>query len=385
MEPPPTVSPGDAVTRLTAVPLVPRAPTSNGELVPLTSLHFNGGINLPDVDTVLHALGELPHRYLRRVTDGETGERRKWIGYQVGALLGAGGLRPVDAEPDGGEYGAAPVVRLADGVSAERIDWPDLGYATVYLESYARFRELRATGVLPAHVRFQAQYPTPEAVSNLFHPQDRQEILTSYRRALLADLERLVDGVDHGDLAVQWDAAVETVMAEMHPDRRQAIGNRLRALVERVPTGVQAGIHLCHGDAGHEAMFQPRSLANQVLLARAVLVDAARPVDWLSFTVPPDRTDEAFFAPLQDLDAPLPTEIYLSLVPYHPDEQPEGTRDAQAAVVDRLLNSRPWGICTPCGMGRVDRDDVLGLIALHQEILDKHTTAAGPTGAESAA
>jgi hypothetical protein len=353
--------------------------------VPPTSLHFNGGINLPDVDGVLHALGGLPHEYLRRVTDGETGERRKWIGYQIGALLGAGGLRPVDAEPTGDGYGAAPVVRLADGVPAERIEWPDLGYATVYLQSYARFRELRDGGVLPAHVRFQAQYPTPEAVSNLFHPADRQDILTSYRRALLADLQRLVDGVERTDLAVQWDAAVETVTAEMHPERRPGIADALRALVERVPAGVQAGIHLCHGDAGHEAMFQPRSLSNQVMLARAVLADADRPVDWLSFTVPPDRTDEAFFAPLRDLEAPVSTEIHLSLVPYHPDEQAEGVRDAQAAVVDRLLGRRPWGICTPCGMGRVDRDDVPGLLALHRQILDEQTARPGSAGAESAA
>ena len=30
---------------------------------------------------------------------------------------------------------------------------------------------------------------------------------------------------------------------------------------------------------------------------------------------------------------------------------------------------RDWGICTECGMGRVDRDDVPALLDLHREII----------------
>ena len=39
---------------------------------------------------------------------------------------------------------------------------------------------------------------------------DRDRVAASYSRALLVDLDRLLAAVPHDDVAVQWDAAVET-------------------------------------------------------------------------------------------------------------------------------------------------------------------------------
>jgi hypothetical protein len=41
------------------------------------------------------------------------------------------------------------------------MQWPDPGYADVYLASYRMFAALRANSVIPVGVRFQVQYPTP--------------------------------------------------------------------------------------------------------------------------------------------------------------------------------------------------------------------------------
>ena len=58
-------------------------------------------------------------------------------------------------------------------------------------------------------------------------------------------------------------------------------------------------------------------------------------------------------------------------MPYHPQDQPPGTTAAQVELVDRYLPAgvAPWGICTECGMGRVDATDVPTLLDLHSKIL----------------
>ena len=132
-------------------------------------------------------------------------------------------------------------------------------------------------------------------------------------------------------------------------------------------------MHLCYGDYGHQHFKQPESVQMQVDLVNAVNAAAKRPSSWASFTVPQARSDAAYFAPLRDL-AGSETELYFALVPYHPDDQPDGTTAAQIEHIDSALaespgGAREWGICTECGMGRVDAGDVPKLLDLHREIL----------------
>jgi hypothetical protein len=340
--------------------------------MPPVAVHFNGGVNLPDTETVLRTLAERVPRGVRRLPDGEPGERAGWIGYQVPRLLATPGLERVEAQ-DGDDPYAASAVRLPAGTDADRIEWPDLGYATEYARSYATFRRLRDEGVLPSGVRFQVEYPTPVAVGALVDPDGRDRFVRSYGRALTADLDRLLDEIPHDDVAVQWDAAVETVIVDQQPDTLVGMAGQLADLLDHVPDDVPAGLHLCYGDAGHVHMVEPKSLGPQVTLANAISERTA--AAWVSFTVPQDRDDEAFFAPLTDLRVSPTTELYLALVPYHPDRQAAGTTDRQVALVDRFLPRHEWGICTECGMARAERADVPRLLDLHREILDRHQPA----------
>jgi hypothetical protein len=46
----------------------------------------------------------------------------------------------------------------------------------------------------------------------------------------------------------------------------------------------------------------------------------------------------------------------------------------QVRLIDAALaaspgGSRAWGICTECGMGRVDREDIPVLLDLHRQII----------------
>jgi hypothetical protein len=260
------------------------------------------------------------------------------------------------------------------------VTWPDLGYADAYLESYRVFAGLRADGVIPVGVRFQVEYPTPLAsIGGYIVPEQQQALLGSYERAMFADLNRLLAAIPPGEVAVQWDVAVEFGVLEeaFAPGGAQAFDAIITALarcVDQVPAGIPAGLHLCYGDYGHQHFMQPPSLALQVRVVNAVTAAAARPVSFVSFTVPQYQREEGYFAPLAGLTAGPGTELNFALVPYHPAEQAAGTTGEQVRLIDAALAASPggrrdWGVCTECGMGRVDRDDVPALLDLHREII----------------
>jgi len=345
--------------------------------MPPTTAHLNGSINLDDTETVMRDVAARIPRGLRRLPDGETGDRQQWILFQFLKFQQMADLELEQSEVDPATY-TTPKLMLRDGADPAAIAWPDLGYAGVYEQSFATFRALEDEGVVPPGVRFQVEYPTPLAsIVGFISPRDQMTLLDSYEAALFADLQKLLAAVPHDRVAVQWDVAVEFGMLEQIYDEEGAakdldtIADRIARCVDQVPAGVPAGAHLCYGDYGHRPFSDPESLATQVRVIEAVGARASRPVSWYSLTVPQDVSDPAYFAPLADLRLPDETELYLALVPYHPDDQSPGTTEEQIRLVDEHLGSREWGICTECGMGRVEREDVPAMLDAHREILER--------------
>jgi hypothetical protein len=349
--------------------------------VPLDHVHFNGSVNLADAETVMREITARVPSGLRRIPDGETGDRGNWIQFQGQKFMRLPWLEPAPpAETPDGAYRGRPRLRLADGVDPATVTWPDLGYADAYLASYPIFVRLHEEGVIPAGVRFQVDYPTPLASINGFIvPEQQQLLLGSYERAMFADLARLLAAVPAGEVAVQWDVAVEfrileDVLAPGGAHAFDAIIAGLARCVEQVPAEIPAGLHLCYGDSGHQHFKQPESLALQVRVVNAVIAAADRPVSFLSFTVPQYQRDDGYFAALSELATDGDTELNFALVPYHPAEQAPGTTDAQVRLIDAALAASPgggrgWGISTECGMGRASREEIPGLLDLHREIL----------------
>jgi hypothetical protein len=242
----------------------------------------------------------------------------------------------------------------------------------------------RRGGARAARCALPGRVPdAPRLDRRLRAPEDRAELEPSYERALFADLHTLLRAVPHEHIAVQWDVAVEFGMLELPevwgPQNFDALAGRLARCLEQVPRDVPAGAHLCYGDAGHRHFKQPESLALQVRMMNAVSERARRPVSWFSITVPQAARDAAYFSPLADLRVDVATEIYFALVPYHPSEQPAGTTEVQTGLIDERLRGREWGICIECGMGRVDREDVLRMLDSYREILSRFGQSASLT------
>ena len=362
--------------------------------MPPTGVHFNGGVNLADAETVFREISaRVPHG-VRRIPDGETGDRANWIFFQLQKFWQTPGLEqaaPQDLDAPG--YKEMPKVRLTNGVSPDSVNWPNLGYADAYLASHRIYRRLQDEGVIPAGVRFQVEYPTPLASINAWVVDEDQDALeASYEDALLADLDQVLTQIPHDQLAVQWDVAVEFGILESGfgatPQQTfESIVERLARLVDRVPVDVPVGLHLCYGDYKHRHFKQPASLETQVRLVNALNAKARRQVGWFAFTVPQYQREASYFTPLHGLRIIRGTELYFALVPYHPDEQEPGTTAEQVRLVDEQLINHPgngglsWGICTECGMARAEREDIPRLLDLHREILARY----GPKSASSTA
>lgn len=352
--------------------------------MPPVGVHFNGGVNLADAETVMREIAARVPSGVRRIPDGETGDRQQWIAFQLQRFWKTPGLEQAGAQDAPAEgYEQMPKVRLAAGVDADDLAWPDLGYAAAYRESFATYRRLREEGVLSSVVRFQVQYPTPLASINVWVvDEDQDQIEASYERALFADLDRLLAELPHDEVAVQWDVAVEFGILEggfagTAGQTFEPIVQRLLRCVEQVPQDTPVGLHLCYGDYGHQHFAQPESLDLQVRVVNELEARASRPVNWYSFTVPQYQRDAAYFAPLRHLDVRPTAELYFALVPYHPAEQEPGTTGDQVRLVDEHLPAGEgggfaWGICTECGMARAERDDIPQLLDLHREIVAGH-------------
>jgi hypothetical protein len=98
--------------------------------MPASHVHFNGSVNLADAETVMREITARVPAGLRRVPDGETGDRAGWIFFQGHQFLHLPWLEPVQpVDPAEGDYQHMPQLRLAGGADPAMVTWPDPGYA----------------------------------------------------------------------------------------------------------------------------------------------------------------------------------------------------------------------------------------------------------------
>ena len=345
--------------------------------MPPSTVHVNGSVNLEDTESVMRALAtHVPA--LRRIPDGETGERHVWILFQQEKFQQAGGLVPVPPAADRLAELGNDLVKLADGASAADVSFPNLGFADHYLASYAVFAQLRREGLIEPGVRFQVEYPSPLApTSSYVDGPDVLRVLPSYEAALFADLNKVITQIPAASLAVQWDLPVEIGVLEMPEffavsDARgiDQLARDVARCIDLVPASIPVGMHLCYGDFEHRHFKEPESLATQVRFLNAVQAEAGREVSWCAFTVPQYARTPEFFAPLADLVASA-TELSLGIVPYHPEQQEPGTTEDQVRLIDHYLGGRAWGISTECGLANVDPDVLPAMLDLHTELLTR--------------
>ncbi|MDQ4215451.1 hypothetical protein [Microbacterium capsulatum] len=336
-----------------------------------------GSVNYDDAETTMRTAADILGAQLRRIPDGEVGKRFHWIMFQPDVLGEADGIERVGAEriPFGAGLDARGL-RIADGVDAAAIALPPLGYAAAARASYEIFRRLREEGAIAEGVRFQVSLPTPLAViSSFFSGDDRAAIEPVYTAAILGELDEILAAIPHDDLAIQWDVASEMgiieraagygkVMEAWWPgDPFDGLVSRLAALIDAVPADVEAGVHLCYGDAAEKHFFDPADAGTLVRYANAVTAAAERPLTWLHLPVPIERDDDAYFAPLDALALGEGTELYLGLV-----HREDGAEGATRRIAAASPHASAFGVATECGIGRAPAGSTEGILRTHAEV-----------------
>ena len=236
--------------------------------MPLTCAHLVGSLPYPDADTAFAEIGRRLGAHLKRIPDGETGERARWIYWQRAKVAEHPAMEVAADEDkarihqwDGKLIREWELFRFRAGVDPATVEF-DPGYAPEAIASYARFAAMRGAGTLPAGVRFQVCLPTPMAVGYWFvSPSSRPEFFAAYERAFRADLARICAAIPHDDLAIQWDVCQEVLAWEGYfPNRpesyKEDITGMLARLGNAVPEPVELGYHLCYGTPNDEHVVQ---------------------------------------------------------------------------------------------------------------------------------
>ncbi|KIP52221.1 hypothetical protein [Leucobacter komagatae] len=338
--------------------------------------HLVGSINFDDAETTMRVAAEHLGARLRRIPDGEVGERFHWILFQADRIGEAAGMSRVGDTPIPLRMLDVRPVRLADGVRASDVELPPLGYAAAALASWETFSRLVGEGVIPAGTRFQAALPTPlGVVGSLVLASDRAAFEPVYEAALARELDEILAAIPHEQLSIQWDAALEFAMLEgvasmtqqpyeWFDDVWSGTTERLARQIDRVPADVEVGVHLCYGDVGEHHFVEPVDTENLTRFANLVIDTAKRDLTWLHLPVPIERDDSAYFAPLAELRLPSTSELYLGLV--HREDGTEGAARRIAAA--RTSVARDFGVATECGFGRAPEGTTVPLFEAHRDV-----------------
>jgi hypothetical protein len=357
-----------------------------------SSMLLVGSMPYDSVDEVFTACATALGPYVPALPDGEVGDRRDWTNFlpirvysthpdldEVQRPPGGVMVQPDRESGPGGVAAAGEdettiwTFRLRPGVT--RLEFADIGYGTIAIESYRVFRRLRDEGVIPAGVRFQACFPgSSSAVDEFFaEPSEWVTAKRAYEDAVERELARMLDVIPADELAVQFDFCWEMMdlsigdatLLPRWPSMTYAQKlDRHTASLDRLWRGVPdeslLGYHWCYGTWGGWPMTEMRDLALCVELSNQAVARCGRSVDYVHMPVV-QHPDDSFFAPLDRL-AIDGAKLYLGLI--HASDDIEGFR-RRLSLARRYRED--FGIAGVCGYGRVDTTEVPHVLSMHRE------------------
>jgi hypothetical protein len=331
-----------------------------------SGVHLVGSVPLADAESVFRLASQKLGDRLRRLPDGETGPRSRWVHWQLGVFES---MEVFESEAADTGYIRRAQFRLRPSARSQDIVFPALGYARAARESYAEFERLRARGAIPAHLKFLVCLPTPLApVTSFVFPKSRAAVEPRYEARLFEELDEIVGAVPSDRLAIQWDTAyefalLEGVMPSGFADPQTEILERLVRIGNRVPAQVELGYHLCYGDSGHRHFKDPDDTELLTQVANHLARHLARPLNWIHLPVPRARSDDRYFQPLSSLALRPETELYLGLI-----HLTDGLEGARRRLVAANRHVRGFGVATECGLGRRPPETIPALLDLHAQV-----------------
>lgn len=335
-------------------------------------VHFVGSLSLPSAEEVFDQVATTVGTAVKRIPDGETGVRGNWVAWQIATMQNSPFLEEMEPPKTASAAYWQAKYLIKPGVPVTDINFPNLGYAQVALESYATFTRLKDQGRIAKEARFQVSLPTPlPLLAGFIGLRDQSALEAPVEAALLREMNQISEAVAPDELAIQWDVAaeiaiLETSIFETHlKGNKQGIIDRLARLGNAVPTHVELGYHLCYGNAGQKHFKEPADTGLMVEIANGIFERMRRPVNWLHMPVPIDRDDAAYFSPLIDLKLPAGTDLFLGLL-HHGDGADGAAR--RMATASRYVPR--YGVASECGLSGHTPEWTGEMLALHRQVAE---------------
>lgn len=338
-------------------------------------VHLVGSVPFADARQVFATVSAALGPHLKRIPDGETGERSDWITWLEPVFAGNSALEKSDELFRVHASGTARLrYRLKPGKTVDDVSFDNLFYADVAKRSYAEFAALKKQGGVPKGCRFQIDLVPAHSVIWLFLQDDLHQPLDPvYNEALKREIDKIAQSLPHDQIAIQFDVA-SAVFARLERNEPNAYGkNRdemlatfsriLTELAERVPKDIELLFHFCYGDSNHKHVLEPRDMADMVDMANRLCADIARPINLIHMPVPRDRSDDAYFSPLSRLQLRPETELCLGLVHYT-----DGVAGTRRRLVVAERHVARFSIATECGFGRRNSSTIPELLRIHAEV-----------------
>ncbi len=341
------------------------------------NVYLVGSVPMANAEEVFAAASATLGAHIKRIPDGETGERGDWITWLEPVFSGnpgfvkSGEFFRVHASGTGRER-----YTLKPDVALEAVRFPNLFYADIAAQSYAVFKRLKDAGKIPAATKFQVDLVPAHSVVWLFLVEKLHAAIDPiYNDAVKREIDKITAIVPHGELAIQFDVA-SAVFARLERNEAGRYGQTKAEMQERfagivsdlgnhVPEDFDLLYHLCYGDSGHRHVVEPTDMGDMVEFANRVSRRIARPIQLIHMPVPRNRADDAYFAPLRRLELRPETELGLGLVHYT-----DGIDGARKRLAAANKFARDFSIATECGFGRRDPATIPALLRLHADIAD---------------
>jgi len=341
------------------------------------NVHLVGSVPMASAREVFETVSAALGTRIKRLPDGETGQRADWITWLEPVfsanpvLQKSGEFFRVHATGTGRER-----YTLKPGVKPQDVHFDNLFYADIALQSYAEFKRLKEAGKIPAGTKFQVDLVPAHSVIWLFLVDAlHAPIDPIYNAALKREIDKIAAAIPHEELAIQFDVA-SAVFARLERNEASSYGrtkaelqdtfaNILVDLGNRVPAGVELLYHLCYGDSGHKHVVEPTDMTDMVEFANRVSRQIKRPIALIHMPVPRNRADDAYFAPLRQLKLRPETELCLGLVHYT-----DGVDGTKRRLATAARYAARFSIASECGFGRRDPKTIPELLRIHAEIAD---------------
>ena len=339
-------------------------------------IHLVGSVPLVDSAAALSTIAAGAGDNIRRLPDGETGPRNNWIRFIQEQLATRPDMEVDPTAPpikwvqwDGKHLRNIHRLRFKQGVDLTKVSFAT-GYADMAIESFAVFERLQNEGAIPAQMRFLVCLATSLAPGyNYVSPHSRPAFVKLFTDHLIGEVAKIALHVPHDRLAVQWDVCQEVLMWEnyygqQHAGWRDEVIDVQKRLGEAVPADAQLGYHLCYGSPADEHLIMPKDMGVMVDMTNAIVEAVQRPIEFFHLPVPKDRSDDAFFVPLDRLDTDSYTELNLGLV--HLGDEAGDLKRLRAAQ----QHCRVDGIGTECGWGRKNPEQIPALLSQHRRLVE---------------